>query len=234
MKIFDWNVYCDITEEKYSHLKTFNADIYILDECLHSTFEVIKSDWKYALFYSDTLYIDDKAGYGIAILSNSCEINFTSSFNRNYRYIIPLEVRQNNYNFYLFAVWTKAVPIKYSQNIIEAIDFPGYQQYVSGEALFIGDFNTAATKNNSKDYEKLVQKDLIDCATKSDILKPTYSHSRDIQFYTADYCFATKKMLEHYTVNEKILDFDESIKSKLKYQNLSDHTPLLIDIQLNQ
>ena len=234
MKIFDWNVYCDITEEKYSHLKTFNADIYILDECSNSTFEDIKSDWKYSLFYSDTLYKEDNAGYGIAILSNSCEINFTPVFNRNYRYIIPLEVRQKEFQFYLFAVWTKAVPIKYSQNIFEALGFSGYKQYISDSALFIGDFNTPATKSNSKDYEKLVKQSLIDCAAKSDILKPTYSHSKDIQFYTADYCFATRKMLEHYSVNEKILDFDESIKSKLKYQNLSDHTPLLIDIQLNQ
>lgn len=232
MKIFNWNVYCDITEEKYAHIKTFNSDIYILDECLYSTFDNIKSDWKYSLFYSDTLYKDDKAGYGIAVLSNSCEIKFTSIFNRNYRYIIPLEIRQNNFKFYLFAVWTKDTPIKYSQNILEALAFPSYKEYLLEGAIFLGDFNIPTTKDNTKDYEKILKRGLINCASKIDILKPTYSHSKDIQFYTADYCFATKSMLEHFTIDEKILDFDKNIKSKLKYQKLSDHVPLLIDIQL--
>lgn len=232
MKIFNWNVYCNITEDKYAHIKTFNSDIYILDECLYSTFDNIKSDWKYSLFYNDTLYNEDKAGYGIAVLSNNCKINFTPVFNRNYRYVIPLEVTQDNCKFYLFAVWTKAVPIKYSQNILEALEFPGYQQHLSEGAIFLGDFNTPTTKDNTKDYEKIVKRGLINCASKIDILKPTYSHSKNIQFYTADYCFATKSMLEHFTVSETILNFDINEKSKLKYQKLSDHVPLLIDIQL--
>ena len=232
MKIFNWNVYCDITKDKYAHIKTFNSDVYILDECLYSTFDNIKSDWKYSLFYSDTLYNEDKAGYGIAVLSNKYKINFTPVFNRNYRYVIPLEVTQDNCKFYLFAIWTKAIPIKYSQNIFEALNFPPYQEYISEAAIFVGDFNTPTTKANSKDYEKLVKHKIINCASSTDIFKPTYSHSKNIQFYTADYCFATKKMLEQFIVNETILDFDINIESKLKYQNLSDHVPLLIDIQL--
>lgn len=232
MKIFNWNVYCDITEEKYAHLKTFNSDIYILDECLYSSFDKIKSDWNYSLFYSDTLYKEDKAGYGIAILSNNFKINFTPVFNRNYRYIIPLEITQDDYKFYLFVVWTKAVPLKYSQNVLEALCFPAYQEYLSDGAIFLGDFNTPTTKDNTKYYDNIVKRGLTNCASKIDILKPTYSHSKDIQFYTADYCFATKSLLKYFSIKETILDFDINIESKLKYRNLSDHVPLLIDIQL--
>ena len=234
MQIFDWNVYCDITEDKYAHIKTFNSDIYILNECLYSSFENIKSDWRYSLFYSDILYNEDKAGYGIAVLSNNCKINFTPEFNRNYRYVIPLEVIHNNCKFYLFAIWTKAVPIKYSQNIFEALNFPAYQEYFSEAAIFVGDFNTPTTKANSKEYENIIKHKLINCASEADILKPTYSHSKDILFYTADYCFATRKMLDQFTINETILDFDINIESKLKYLNFSDHVPLLINVQLKK
>ena len=38
-------------------------------------------------------------------------------------------------------------------------------------------------------------------------------------------------MLDAYKIEETILDFDLSIKSKLKYNNMSDHVPLIIQIE---
>lgn len=231
MTIFDWNVSRDITIEKYNHIKEFSADIFIIQECLPSTFENFKSDWKYSFFHSDTLYEADKGGYGIAIFSNNCKINLTPVFNKSFRYVIPIEIEQLNIKFYLFAIWTKAIPIKYYKNVLEALVFPGYQNYISGEAVFVGDFNTPTTKENHKNYDSIISAGLIDCASKNDILKRTYSHSKDLLFYTADYCLATKKMLDNYIIKETILDFDLNINSKLKYNNMSDHVPLIIQIE---
>ncbi len=57
--------------------------------------------------------------------------------------------------------------------------------------LFIGDFNTPTKKEKRKEYDAFIHKGLIDCARTEDILKPTYSHSEEINYFTADYCFAT-------------------------------------------
>lgn len=65
---------------------------------------------------------------------------------------------------------------------------------------------------------------------KNDILKPTYSHSEGINYFTADYCFATEQMVKTYKVTEEIPDFDDSIKGKDKYENFSDHCPLFIEV----
>ncbi len=229
MKILDWNVSSDITDEKYEIIKSFNADMCVLQECLPTTFEKYKSEWKHAFFYSDTINDKDSSGYGIAIFTNNCEIEFTPNFNRNFRYVIPLEVRKDNASlFYLFAVWTKSLPEKHYQNVIKALDFEGYKDYLSGPALFVGDFNTPTTKENDKAYQSIISKGLSNCATSRDEYKGTYSHSKEENYFTADYCLATKKMKEHFGISVIIHDFDKEKITKLKYQGLSDHVPLEI------
>ena len=237
MKILDWNVYCDITEEKYKVIESFNADICILQECLPLTFEKYKTKWKHSFFYSDTIYEKDNAGYGIAIFSNNYDIRFSQNFNRNFRYVIPLEVRKDNaFLFYLFAVWTKSLPEKHYQNVIKALDFEGYKDYLSGPALFVGDFNTPTTKENDKAYQSIISKGLFNCAAPDDEYSATYSHKKEDDFYTADYCMASKKMKEDFGIKVKHKKFAKDNTTKLKYKGmagkepLSDHVPLEIEI----
>ena len=234
MKILDWNVCRDMTEEKKRHLEKlqskFVADILILQECKPEGFDLLKNDWKYSLMYSDTLY-EHKEAFGVAIFSNEYEIRFTQNFNRNFRYVIPLEVwKDNKFQFYLFAVWTKSKPINLYKNFLEALEFEGYKDYISEPALFIGDFNTPTTQENDKAYKTIISKGLINCATPGEEYKETYSHKTEDDFYTADYCFASEKMAKDNKIKVTIHDFDKTISTKLKYQNLSDHVPLEITI----
>lgn len=231
MKILDWNVYCDITEEKYRVIEGFNADICILQECLPLTFEKYKTKWKHSFFYSDTIYEKDNAGYGIAIFSNNYEIRFTQNFNRNFRYVIPQEVRKDNaFLFYLFTVWTKSLPEKHYQNVIKALDFEGYKDYLSGPALFVGDFNTPTTKENDKAYQSIISKGLLNCVAPGSEFTKTYSHSKEENYFTADYCLATPEMRICFGIEVTIHKFTEDNTTKLKYKQLSDHVPLEIDI----
>ena len=238
MKILDWNVSSKITDEKYKLIEDFKADMCILQECLPSNFEKYKSKWEHAFFYSDTIYAKDPSGHGIAIFSNDCEIRFTPTFNRNFRYVIPLEIwKDNTFLFYLFAVWTKSVPVKLSQNFIKALDFEGYKDYISGPAIFVGDFNTPTTEKNDKDYKTIISKGLRNCADKKEEYKPTYSHLTEIDFYTADYCFASEEMKKGFDINVTIHEFDKNDNTtKMKYKRmpgnipLSDHVPLEIEI----
>ena len=69
------------------------------------------------------------------------------------------------------------------------------------------------------------------CADSEAILKPTYSHSTGVDYFSADYCLATPKMKDSFTIKETIFDLDDSIDIKDKYLRLSDHVPLLVEIE---
>lgn len=235
MKILSWNIHNDVTEAKKKHLEELKKeeqfDLLILQECTPKGFDLLKNDWKHSIIYADTLY-EHKINYGIALFSNDYELRFTENFNRNFRYVLPFEVwKDNEFLFYLFAVWTKKEPVSYSKNVLEALQFEGYQKYIKDKALFIGDFNTPTTKEKITEYESIIKAGLIDCVAPKDVLKPTYSHTKEVNYFTADYCFETKRMNDSFKIQETILDMDDSIAGKDKYKELSDHVPLIVIIE---
>lgn len=231
MNIISWNVHCDIDDKKYNHIKTFSCDILILLECRHKSFDAKKNDWEYAIWYNDTLY-ENQSDYGVAIFSNKYRLDFTDNFNRNLRYVIPLKVSNDkDFLFYLFIVWTKSAPVKYSLNVLKALEFPGYKEYISDKAIFIGDFNTNVTENKHAEYVALIEAGLIDVLPEEKKLPPTYSHSNEVNYFTADYCLVTKKMKESYEISETVETFNDSIPTKNKYKELSDHCPIIVEIK---
>ena len=140
----------------------------------------VQKDWKNTLYYNDQLYdnnpkADNKNMYGIAVFSNIYRFEFTDNFNRNLRYVVPLkvfDVETNQFIFNLFVVWTKKEPIAYINNLVKAFEFIGYSDYIKKErSLFIGDFNTPATKANRESYDKLLKLGLYDCAKPEDVLE---------------------------------------------------------------
>ena len=230
MKITCWNVHYDVNEKKYSHITKTENDILILLECTHKSYNYLKDSWYYSLWYNDTLY-ENKSDYGIAIFSNKYRLDFTENFNRKFRYVIPLRVIDNKKNlFYLFTVWTKPTPVKYSLNIIKAFNYPGYKDYLEDKAILIGDFNTPTKPDKRQEYDNIIALNLFDCANSEDVLKRTYYQDERYKYFTADYCFATKKMLDFYKIKETIPELDESIKGKDKYLGLSDHCPIHIEV----
>ena len=236
MKILSWNVHNDVTDAKKKHLEELKRqekfDLLILQECTPKGFDLLKNDWKHSILYADTLY-EHKINYGIALFSNDYELRFTENFNRNFRYILPFEIWKNNeFLFYLFAVWTKTIPVSYSKNVLKALQFEGYQKYITDKALFIGDFNTPTTPEKQAEYDSLQDAGLINCAAPEDVLKTTYSHKEKVYYFTADYCFATRQMKDSYTIQEKLLDLDDRIAGKNKYKGLSDHVPVIVEIEL--
>lgn len=92
--------------------------------------------------------------------------------------------------------------VNYSVNVLRSIEFSGYKDYIADKTIFIGDFNTPTKKDKRLKYEKIINTGLIDCANKNDISKPTYSHSEEINYFTADYCFATEQMVKTYKITE--------------------------------
>ena len=231
MNIISWNVHFDVNEKKYSHIKEFPCDILILLECRHKSFEFLKDDWEYCIWYNDTLH-ENKSDYGIAVFSNKYRLDFTDNFNRNLRFVIPLKVYDDkDFLFYLFAVWTKSKPISYSVNVLKALEFPGYKEYISDKAIFIGDFNTPVNQNQTKTYDNLIQAGLIDCMGNEHKISRTFFQNDKYGFFTADYCFATQKMKDNYEICEKLGEMKESTIGNDKYEGLSDHCPVFVEIK---
>lgn len=231
MKIISWNECTDETEKKYSHIKEYTPDILILLEISNKRYQTICNEWKYSCYYNDDLF--EKSQRGIAIFSNEFDLGFTDNFNRNLRYVIPFSVSKNKqFLFYLFVVWTKTTPVKYYKNVLEALKFSGYHGYIQDKSLFIGDFNTLVKKDKTEEYNNLLNTGLIDCSDPNDILKPTYSDKIYDSYFTADLCLATKKMKDTYRIKLSVPDFDNSIiDKKTKYFGLSDHSPLIVEIE---
>lgn len=228
MKIISWNVHYDLTHKKYSHIMQKNPDILIILECEKNSFDFIKSDWHYYNWYNDDLNNEDSK-LGVAIFSNNYPIEFCKYFNRNYRYVIPYRLNILNRSLILFVVWTKTGALDYEENIIAALEDEIYKSYLESDCLFIGDFNTATTADNYTDYEKILERGLINTVFPEDIFKPTYFRSG--KYYTNDYCLVTEQMDKHFSVSTHILGLNESIDGVNKYEKLSDHCPIIVNIE---
>ena len=162
-------------------------------------------------------------------MSNNYPIEFCEHFNRNYRYVIPYKLKALNQSLILFVIWTKKEPLDYEKNIIAALEDEIYKSYLESDCLFIGDFNTATTADNYTDYKKILERGLINTAFPEDIFKPTYFGSG--KYYTNDYCLITVQADKHFSVNTHILDLNNDIVGENKYEELSDHSPIIVDIE---
>jgi len=232
MKIISWNVHNDITSnpEKYSHVFEMKPDILILLECSKNGYDSIKQDWKYKNWYNDDLN-GEFSELGVAIFSNTCKVQFTEKFNRKYRYVVPYKIENDQISFILFAVWTKTKSdYDYSINITEAIKDEMYSDYVSGNLVIIGDYNTGATDENSFWYNKIKETGMINVAEKDVEYKKTYYHRSNGKYYINDHCFISEKMKDTYKIELNILDLNKEIESNNKYEGYSDHCPLIVEI----
>lgn len=207
-----------------------NPDILILLECTKSSFDIVKNNgWKYKNWYNDDLN-DELSELGVAIFSKEYQIEFTENFNRNYRYVIPYKIKYDLSEFILFATWTKAKSkYSYEENIIAALDDNTYKKYFDGDSLIIGDFNTATTEGNKEDYKKIIDKGLINNVNSKDEYKNTYAQGNG-KYYVNDYCLSSKQMNKKYDIEVNIEDFDVSVNCINKYESLSDHCPLLVEV----
>jgi hypothetical protein len=104
LKILSWNCHYGLNLEKYLGIMTYKPEVLILQECTKNDFEFIKSMWEYGNWYNDAMYSNDQ-GLGLAILSNKCKINFTETFNRRFRYMIPYELTWNDERLTVFITW---------------------------------------------------------------------------------------------------------------------------------
>ncbi len=240
MKIVSWNCHYGFSDEKYEHIKKFNPDILIVQESTKNDFDRIKKDWSFKNWYNDDIF-DEKSDLGIAIFSKNHEIKFTENFNRNYRYVIPYEIHDENGRlFYLFAVWTKENGAgSYETNVMKAVKDNLYSEYLEQPAMIIGDYNTFNEKDYDKMEKSLANCKLINCVENEGVkdkylkYKPTFSCFKDRKGVD-DFCFVSEVFNAKYCIDLEVDDFSQNISGENKYKGLSDHVPLTVTITENQ
>jgi len=202
MKIVSWNcglsTRSNFTPDKQRALleeclDTKSADIFVIQECTKSDFDGFKSNWRHKSWYGDDYEYSDR---GVAVFSNTCKIEFTGAFNRNFRYVVPYHVihEETEFAFTLFAVWAKPILACYDDNVFMAAIAPEYKDLIAKGAVIIGDFNTGSNDSNPEHkqrYANLCTKlsGLFDCANETERRKNTF-HSGQVEVRD-DFCFVS-------------------------------------------
>jgi exonuclease III len=157
MKIVSWNCHYGLGKEKAAiFLEAFHdADIFVIQECKKVDIDAFKFDWKSKNWYGDD--VDINSELGIAVFSKSHKIDFTSEFNRKFRYVVPYTVMLEETPLTLFAVWTKSDAkgdFGYDQNIVKSIGYYTSKGIITGNVIIIGDFNTGYNKDNEENEKR--------------------------------------------------------------------------------
>jgi len=221
MKIVSWNCRNGFTEKKARAIEFYDADIFVIQECIKSDFEREKANWSESDYHIDK---EEKSNLGVAVFSNKYKIDRYESFEnekvKKNRYVLPYNIGEAEKRFVLFAVWTKKLnyPSYHTPvyKVLEGSSLP------TERVLFIGDFNTGSIQgaNNARWYEELdlafAEKGFMNCADRQEWV-PTFF--RGPNSWLDDHCFAST---DFQVISFGIGNYDY-------WRNYSDHCPIIVD-----
>ncbi|GHV09010.1 hypothetical protein FACS189485_21150 [Spirochaetia bacterium] len=237
MKIVSWN--CKMvppydkegfTEEKANAIGKYNADIYVIQECTNYDIEKLKRFKKNNVWYGDDL--DSK--YGIGLFSDVFDIKILEEHNHEFRYIVPYKIYNENIEFTIFSVWIKPISGNYEKHLYDAVEYYRNKKIFDSHSIFIGDFNTFAKDDKSLNILEEKMYPLVNCTRDKPSLRkiPTYYHSEN-NMGVDDFCFVSKDIINKFEMDINIPDEWDDKKDKDHHWNgLSDHSPIIITIEL--
>ena len=238
MKIIEWN--CQgAFRKKNETIVSLKPDILVVPECENEEklqFETLTPR------PHDFLWYGDNANKGLGIFSYSdYKLELLEEYNPYFKYIVPIRVTNNEKSFVLVAVWT--VPnidnkdAKYIGQLFLAIEHYSHI-FENEDIIMIGDFNSNADldpNNKVGTHLNVVQrlKEMKITSLYHEKTKQSQGEEKSPTFFLQrnkskpfhiDYCFVSEKFLKGeitFTVG-KVAD----------WINISDHMPLIVDIQL--
>jgi exonuclease III len=241
MKLVSWNCKFGFNEQKVEFIKKYDADLYIIQECIEKDFFNINKYFKNNSFFCD----DIESKYGVGLFSDKFEFQILPEHNVNFRYIVPYKIYNTDQEFVLFSVWTKDKDenngkIEYTEQTWKAINVDGYKKYLSNPIILVGDFNSnnfwekKYITNKAHSHKDIIEK-LHEYNIESAYHKynncingnekdPTLLWQMDIgRKYHIDYCFVSE--------NYKIKSVNIGSLKDWEENKLSDHCPLIIEIE---
>jgi len=241
MKILTWNCKFGFNAKKYEFIRKYNADLYLIQECMENDFNGINNFPKYKSTYCDNL--DSK--YGIGLFSDAYNFEIVPDHNPNYRYVVPYKVFNENISFTLFLIWTKDKDennkkIEYTEQTWKAINDENYKKYLSNTVILAGDFNS----NNYWDKKYISNK----VTSQNDIINKLYENNIESAYHKYFNCENGKEkdptLLWQMNKNQQFhidyifLSNNLTIKNvnigtleEWEENKLSDHCPLLVEIE---
>jgi endonuclease/exonuclease/phosphatase family metal-dependent hydrolase len=139
----------------------------------------------------------------------------------------------------LLAVWTKPVPYYHDENIVSAVnhykkaDTRLSKQFLNGDVIIIGDFNTGynkTTEDGQKRYSDLLEnlKDFKNCSLgKPEKFLETFYYDRNKKEYLNDFCFVSESLFDGAVFN--VGNKWETNDYGQKRWNGSDHCPISVE-----
>ena len=240
MKIVSWNCRFGFSEEKAKYIKNYEADLYVIQECLEKDLDSVKNYFINKSFYCDNV----ESKYGVGIFSDIYSFQILPEHNLNFRYIVPYKIYNDDTDFILFSIWTKDKDeknnkIEYTEQTWKAINYEDYKKYLSKSIILIGDYNSnnfwdkKYIQQNKPSHNDIITKlenygiesayhKFYNCIDGNEI-DPTllWKMDKNNKFHI-DYCFIS---MDYRINNIKIGSIEDWEKNKL-----SDHCPLIVDI----
>ncbi len=218
---------------KCESIMRFDPDLLIIQECENPE-KVIFKDLKKPLI--DAIWVGDNKHKGLAVFSFSYKIKIPKFYNPEHKYILPIKFN----NSYILAVWAMNDKInperRYIAQIWSALN--EYKKYLKDDIIIIGDFNSNKIWDNDKPYRIANHSQVVEYLNNYNIISLYHELNREDQGnesvntfylyrkknkgYHIDYCFISNNLINNIS-NFRIGKFNEWI-------NLSDHCPLILDI----
>jgi exonuclease III len=240
MRLVSWNCKFGFSSPKAEFIRKYNADLYIIQECVEKDFDILKNE------YNTSFFCDDIASkYGVGLFSKKFKFEILPEHNKFFRYVVPYKIYNNDCEFVLFSIWTKDKDennkkIEYTEQTWKAINFNSYKKFLHDSIIIVGDFNS----NNFWDKKYIANK----VHSHNDIIKKLQEYNIESAYHKYHNCKNGNEkdptLLWQMNINQKFhIDyFFVSNNFKIKYINvgsleeweenkLSDHCPLVIEIE---
>jgi exonuclease III len=237
LKIVTWNCNGGF-RNKFDFISTFNADLYIIQECENPTL-TLNADYK--KWASNHLWIGETKNKGLGVFSNSEinleKLNWINKFNElPLKHFLPF--RFDN-KFDLLAVWTHKNNSQYFGYIGQFWKYLQVNKDKVSNTIIAGDFNSNSIWDASDRWwnHSDVVNELKDLGIESiyhNLMNehqgkesnPTLFFQKNLtKTYHIDYIFAPK------VFRERIQKFE--IGKAVKWLELSDHMPIFCEIDVS-
>ena len=259
MKICTWNCRYGLTPEKAAHIcqAGYNADIYAIQEYDMLNNKPINKIEQHLGQLQDK-YGDGReyganaesgGDLGLALFSNTYQIERIYSNTIPYRYVVPYKVtcKETNESFTCIHVWTKIAGPKanqkqdYIMQVIGALEDPTYNKLLIPEdnkALWIGDFNSSMQLKNEIDKNNHTR--FLENMKKYGLVSAYHTNRQKKHGEEDQFTFiGTYRNGQQRFFNDYIFYHHDRFKCKTvtigrfnTFSFFSDHCPVLAELQL--
>lgn len=259
MKICTWNCRYGLTPEKAAHIcqAGYNADIYAIQEYDMLNNKPINEIEKHLGQLQDKYGNGREYGanaesggdLGLALFSNTYQIERIYSNTIPYRYVVPYKVtcKETNESFTCIHVWTKIAGPKanqkqdYIMQVIGALEDPTYNKLLIPEdnkALWIGDFNSSMQLKNEIDKNNHTR--FLENMKKYGLVSAYHTNRQKKHGEEDQFTFiGTYRNGQQRFFNDYIFYHHDRFKCKTvtigrfnTFSFFSDHCPVLAELQL--